>query len=142
MNRMFESIDALFDSGNDLTVDVKKQHEDRINALKESVAKKRAKKLLEQQNSDRKAMKESICNKINGKSCKQPVEESATESETEAKVMALVDDGVVSESDLLHSLIQYLDTDTVESFFQDYAREHDLFSYGDEEDGTDEDDEI
>lgn len=127
MNRMFESIDALFDSGADLTIDVKKQHEDRIQALKESVAKKRAAKLLEQQKNDRKAIKESICDKINGKSCDEFIEESASTSETEERVMAMVDDGAVSKDSVLEAILRWLDTDTVEAFFKDFARENDLF---------------
>lgn len=69
-NKMFDSIDALFDSGKDLTVDVKKSHEDRIKALKESVEKKRAAKLLEKENAAKTTkvdLKESYKTKIDSK---------------------------------------------------------------------------
>lgn len=67
-NKMFDAIDVLFDSGKDLTVDTKKSHEDRIQALKESVEKKRAAKLLEQQKADKKkALRESYKTKIDSK---------------------------------------------------------------------------
>ncbi len=67
-NKMFDSIDTLFDSGKDLTVDTAKSHEDRIKALKESVEKKRAAKLLEQQKASRReALRESYKTKIDSK---------------------------------------------------------------------------
>ena len=48
-NKLFNSIDALFESNADIVKDVKKDHDARVKALKESVEKKRKAKLIESQ---------------------------------------------------------------------------------------------